>query len=151
MFRKKIQFAVVPGHGSPRRPFQKYDGDAGWDLYASREAWIEPGESLDIHTDIYVKLPRGIYLRITGRSSTLRIHNLIVNEAIIDNGYRGELYTCIHNLSDVAFHVTEGMRLAQMLVHKVEPVVWKHVSTSRIHRIETRNNRGSRGFGSTGV
>lgn len=149
MFGKsKVKFSTTPRHGSPRAPFRKYGGDAGWDLYASREEWIEPGQSADIHTDIYVKLPRGMYIRITGRSSTLRKHNLIVNEAIIDNGYRGELYTCIHNLSDQPFHVTEGMRLAQMLLHRIERVEWQRVP---MVDLQYDSDRGSRGFGSTGV
>ena len=132
------------GEGA-KRPFRKYPGDAGWDLYASRECTVQPGETADVHTDIYIDMPLRLYGRITGRSSSLRKHSLLVNEGIIDNGYTGELFVCVHNLGEEPFHVKPGMRLAQILFHVIEDVRWSEVSDI------TDGDRGSNGFGSTGV
>ena len=133
------------GEGA-KAPFKKHEGDAGWDLFTSEDCTIAPGETRDVHTNIKIDMPPFLYARITGRSSTLRKHNLLVNEGIIDNGYTGEMFVCVHNLGDEPFHVTKGMRLAQILFHVIEDVRW-----SQVDSIEPApGKRGNNGFGSTG-
>ena len=127
-------------------PYKKYSGDAGWDLYVSRPTVIQPNETKDVHTDIKIDMPPYLYARIVGRSSTLRNHNLIVNEGIIDNGYIGELFICVHNIGDKPFKVERGMRLAQVLFHSIEDVRWSEVD--KIY--PSPGKRGEAGFGSTG-
>lgn len=130
-----------------KTPFKKHIGDAGWDLYISEDCVIRPHETKDVHTGIKIKMPPFTYARITGRSSTLRKHKLLVNEAIIDNGYTGELFICVHNLSNQDFMVTKGMRLAQVLFHTIQDIRWAQVD--RIQSIA--GERGDEGFGSTGL
>lgn len=133
------------GEGA-KAPFKKHTGDAGWDLYVSRPCDIAPGETVDVHTDIKISMPPFLYARITGRSSSLRKHGLLVNEGIIDNGYTGELFVCVHNMTDKVFHVKRGMRLAQVLFHYIEDIRWAQVDEIR----PTPGRRGDNGFGSTG-
>ena len=140
---KYVEFKLGDG---AKKPFKRYTGDAGWDLYVSRECTVQPGETVDVRTDIYIDMPLRLYGRITGRSSSLRKHSLLVNEGIIDNGYSGELFICVHNLGDKPFHVKPGMRLAQILFHVIEDVRW-----SEVEEISSSKERGSNGFGSTGV
>lgn len=140
---KYMEFALGK---NAKKPFKKYSGDAGWDLFVSRDCDIAPGETVDVHTDIFINMPARTYARIVGRSSTLRKHNLMVNEGIIDNGYTGELYVCIHNLGTETFHVKQGMRLAQVLFGTIEDVRWSEVDEI----ITGPSKRGSNGFGSTG-
>lgn len=101
---------------------------------------------MDVHTDICIDMPPYLFARIIGRSSTLRKHQLIVNEGIIDNGYTGELFVCVHNVSDKPFHVKQGMRLAQVLFHTIEDVRWSEVDEIA----PVAGKRGNAGFGSTG-
>lgn len=130
-----------------KTPYKKYSGDAGWDLFVSDTVIIPPGETVDVHTDIKISMPPYLFARIVGRSSTLRKHKLLVNEAIIDNGYTGELFVCVHNLDpNKPFTVEKGMRLAQVIFHPIEDVRW-----SEVDEIEaTPGKRGNNGFGSTG-
>lgn len=134
------------GEGA-KAPFKQHTGDAGWDLYVSRDCIIPVGATVDVHTDIKIDMPPYVYARITGRSSTLRKHKLLVNEAIIDNGYTGEMFVCVHNMGDKPFHVKKGMRLAQVLFHVIEDVRWSQVKEIK----PTPGRRGNDGFGSTGV
>ena len=134
------------GHGATA-PYKKYRGDAGWDLTVSRDCVIPPNATCDVHTDIKIDMPPYLYARIVGRSSTLRKHKLIVNEGIIDNGYTGELFVCVHNISDKPFHVKAGMRLAQVLFHTIEDVRWSEVEEI----VPSAGRRGNAGFGSTGL
>lgn len=133
------------GEGA-KAPYKKHVGDAGWDLFISRDCVIPAGATMDVHTDIKINMPPYLYARIVGRSSTLRKHMLMVNEGIIDNGYTGELFVCVHNMSDKPFHVKQGMRLAQVLFHSIEDIRWAEVDEI----IPAPGRRGDAGFGSTG-
>ena len=130
-----------------KAPFKKHTGDAGWDLFVSRDCDIPAGSTVDVHTDIKIDMPPYLYARIVGRSSTLRKHGLLVNEGIIDNGYTGELFVGVHNMTDKVFHVKRGMRLAQVLFHVIEDVRWCEVDELKVRE---GNVRGNNGFGSTG-
>lgn len=140
---KYIEYTL--GEGA-KRPYKKYSGDAGWDLYVSRPCTIQPGETADVHTDLQISMPPKTYARITGRSSTLRKHGLLVYEGIIDNGYTGEMFVCVHNLGKEPFHVEEGMRLAQVIFGSIDDVRWSEVDEIR----PDPRKRGNAGFGSTG-
>ena len=129
-----------------RAPYKKHTGDAGWDLFVSRDCTIPAGATMDVHTDIRISMPPFLYGRITGRSSSLRKHGLLINEGIIDNGYTGELFVCIHNMNDKPFAVKKGMRLAQIIFHYIEDVRWAEVNEIK----PVPGKRGNDGFGSTG-
>ena len=140
---KYVEFEVSEGG---RKPYKKYSGDAGWDLFVSRPVDIAPGETVYVHTDIKINMPPKTFARITGRSSTLRKHGLLVYEGIIDNGYTGEMFACVHNLGKETFHVEPGMRLAQMIFGTIEDIRWCPVEEIKADP----RRRGNAGFGSTG-
>ncbi len=127
-----------------RLPTQAHDGDAGWDLYTSRQIVISPNSFTDVHVDIAVALPKGTWAMITGRSSTIRKYHLRVETAIIDNGYRGEMYVGVWNHNDYEITIPVGTRLAQMILFESVPVKW-------IKEFKLPNSsRGIGGFGSSG-
>lgn len=130
-----------------QKPYKGYSDDAGWDLFTCGDCDIPAGETVDVHTGISLDMPKDVYCRLTGRSSTLRTHCLLVNEGIIDSGFTGELYLSVHNLSDRVFHVKHGMRLGQMLFHRVEDVRFEETDHIQL----TVNGRNNRGYGSTGT
>jgi dUTP pyrophosphatase len=141
----KIYFQILPGEGSPRVPTKAYPGDAGWDLYVSRDVVIPAYSFTDIHTDIAIALPEGLWGRITGRSSTLRKYGLLVNEGIIDNGYRGELFIGVFNLINHDRFIPAGTRLAQLILHwLVEDLQWEPTI------VLPPSQRQDKGFGSSG-
>ena len=141
----KIYFQLLPGEGSPRVPTKTYPGDAGWDLYVSRDVVIPARSFTDIHTDIAIAMPEGLWGRITGRSSTLRKYGLLVNEGIIDNGYRGELFAGVFNLTDHDRFVPAGARIAQLIFHwLIEDLQWEPTM------VLPPSQRQGRGFGSSG-
>lgn len=129
------------------KPFRAYYGDAGWDLYTCEECDIPAGETVDVHTGLAINMPEGVYCEVTGRSSTLRVHHLLVNRGIIDNGYTGELCVNVYNPSNCVFHVKQGMRLGQLLFHRIEDVRFEETDHIQF-KIGGRNNCG---YGSTGT
>ncbi len=136
-----IEFKVS---GKGKMPTQAYTADAGYDLYVSRKVTIAPKTFVDVHTDISGHLPDGIWGRITGRSSTLRKHGLQVQEGIIDNGYRGELFVGVWNLTDKPVTIEIGHRIAQIILHNSISVRWIKVKKLK------PSDRNTKSFGSSG-
>lgn len=128
-----------------RIPTRSHAGDAGFDLYATQFANVQPGEYVEIATDVRLALPPNTWGLLVGRSSTAR-KNLVVNQAIIDNGYTGPMYFGVHNVGvkDVNIHV--GDRIAQIIPM---PLLAANMPVVEISEMPA-TDRGDAGFGSTG-
>lgn len=122
-------------------------GDAGIDLPAADETWVPSGAFGSVPIEVSVELPEGYWGWIIQRSSTFWKKHLMVNQAVIDNGYRGQLFVAVFNLDAVTYRVRKGERLAQLvLVPLVEPQLI-HITPDEF---STETIRGTSGFGSTG-
>lgn len=135
---------VLVKQGDGRVPSRAHETDAGFDLYVSRPAVIEPNQFMDIHTDVQIAMPDGVWARIEGRSSTLRKRGLLVNTGIIDTGYTGELFAGVWNLTDEPVKVEVGERLAQLIFCPM--VIPELVMATQL----PETDRGTSGFGSSG-
>jgi dUTP pyrophosphatase len=140
-----LQVAVTRPEG--KLPVKVRAGDAGYDLYVSDPVVIWPDTFVDVDCGIRIQLPAGCWGRITGRSSTLRKRGLLVNEAVIDGGYIGPIYTGVWNLSRTPVHVAAGERLAQLVLHRIESVEVMTADESELYSVD---GRGNDGFGSSG-
>lgn len=120
-------------------------GDAGLDLYCSEDVTILPGRFEDIPVGVSVELPGGFWGLLTGRSSTLRKRGLMVAQGVIDQGYRGPLFTGVWNLTAEPVRVSRGERLAQLILVPL----WEGGVESVLFL--SGSSRGSAGFGSSGL
>lgn len=145
--RGELRGDVVKFCGGGERPTRDYEGDAGFDLYTEGNWVIGPSEFVDIPCGISVELPEGVWAMIVGRSSTLRKRGLLVMPGIIDNGWRGELFAGVQNLSqEQEVKVSDGERVAQLIPY---PLVASRLEWQRVSKLG-ESDRGARGFGSTG-
>lgn len=129
-------------------PMRAHPEDAGADLYAAEDVVIEPGQRALVGTGIAIALPVGTVGLIHPRSGLAVKHGLsIVNTpGTIDAGYRGELKVCLINTDpETPVAITQGMRVAQLVVQRVELVDF--VEATELDDTE----RGSGGYGSTGT
>ncbi len=119
---------------------------AGMDLVAAVDVTIAPGERKLVPTGLKVAVPEGYELQLRPRSGLALKHGISLpnTPATIDADYRGELQVILINFGSESFAVTRGDRIAQMLVQRVEPVVFREVD------VLPESGRGSGGFGSTG-
>lgn len=140
-----LQFGAVDPMSQHQVPTKSHDNDAGFDLYTSEEVFIEPGEFRDLPTNVWVALPDRWWGLVTGRSSALRRHGLLVHSGVIDAGYRGELYAGAFNLSKETVVVRPGQRLAQFI-----PVPLPDLTAVWTAGDPPPGTRGDAGFGSTG-
>ncbi|HLO75946.1 MAG TPA: dUTP diphosphatase, partial [Magnetospirillum sp.] len=89
----------------------------------------------------------GFEAQVRPRSGLAAKHGVTVlnSPGTIDADYRGELGVILINLGEVAFTITRGMRIAQMVVAPVVQATL--VETAELPATE----RGAGGFGSTGT
>ena len=129
-------------------PTYAHDTDAAADLYAMENTVLEP-KSLGnkIRTGVKIQLPEGWQALIIPRSSigaktALRLSNSV---GLIDSGYRGELGVLYDNISDEAYTINAGDRIAQLLVMP------SYRFQAKVVDILADSDRGEGGFGSSGV
>ena len=124
---------------------------AGYDLYANSNDVIEAGNNKLVKTKIKIKIPDNYCGQIWPRSSLSLNHGIETGAGIIDSDYQGELGVVLFNHSDKAFKITEGMRIAQIVI---VPICNKDIDicTSNEDFIKqfSSSERGDGGFGSTG-
>jgi len=121
---------------------------AGLDLRANITEAIElqPLQRMLIPTGLFIELPEGFEAQVRPRSGLAAKHGIsIVNTpGTIDPDYRGEIKVILVNLSDVAYILNPGERIAQMVIARFEHIVWKQVEKL------AETDRGEGGFGHTG-
>ncbi|WKD59154.1 dUTP diphosphatase [Corynebacterium caspium] len=142
--------AIKKLHPQAQLPVRAHHDDAGADLFAVTTQVLQPGERALIPTGIALELPVGTVGLIHPRSGlAARFGISIVNSpGTIDAGYRGEIKVCLINLDPTnAFTVEPGMRIAQLLVQKVELVDF-HETTELDSTARGMGGYGSTGFGS---
>jgi dUTP pyrophosphatase len=128
----------LPALGTP--------GAAGYDIASAEDGRLAPLERRLFRTGFAIAVPQGFECQIRPRSGLALRHGvtLVNTPATIDSDYRGELMIMLVNLGADLVEVTRGMRIAQMVVARVEPVTFRAVEEL------PGTERGEGGFGSTG-
>ena len=130
-------------------PFYAPPSSAGMDLKANIDEPITLGplERAMVPTGLFIALPEGTEAQIRPRSGLAAKHGITVlnTPGTIDADYRGEIKVILVNLSNEAFTINPGERIAQMVVARYEKVEWDIVETL------DDTERGAGGFGSTGT
>ncbi|MCL4398121.1 dUTP diphosphatase [Patescibacteria group bacterium] len=126
-------------------PEYKTAGAVAFDLPVRNEEVIAPGEVKLVATGLGLKIPKGYFLWIAPRSSTLLKHHLLASAGVIDQDYCGnedEIHVQIINVSREPVKIERGWRLAQGIFVKFSKFEFTEV------RVMTNKSRG--GFGTTG-
>jgi len=126
-------------------PTKANEFDAGWDLYASEDAIIDPSKTELISTDISFAIPEGYVGLIWDRSGMAAKRGLHRFAGVIDSGYRGEIKVCLWNSSDKYCVINAGERIAQILFQEAPSFTMVEVNSLE------DTDRGTGGFGSSGL
>ena len=122
---------------------------AGVDLKANIEESIvlNPLQRTLVPTGLYLALPPGYEAQVRPRSGLAIKKGITVlnSPGTIDADYRGEVCVILVNLSDQPFEITDGERIAQMVIARHEQAEWVEVATL------DETERGAGGFGHTGM
>ncbi|WP_419213274.1 dUTP diphosphatase [Maribacter sp. X9] len=130
-------------------PHYETSSSAGMDLRAdlSEPVTLQPLERAIIKTGLFIELPVGVEAQVRPRSGLAAKKGITVLNApgTIDADYRGEVGVILVNLSNEAYTIENGERIAQMVIAKHERASWESVTEL------SETSRGEGGFGSTGV
>ena len=140
-FKKLNENAIVPTYGS--------EFAAGADLYActnGETVTFAPSETKLIKTGIAMEIPEGYAGLIYARSGIANKRGLAPSNkvGVVDSDYRGEIMVSLHNHSLTEQSITDGERIAQMVIAPFLKVEYTEVEEL------TDTARGEGGFGSTG-
>ncbi|MBO4307542.1 MAG: dUTP diphosphatase [Bacteroidales bacterium] len=133
-------------------PLPQYETSqsAGMDLRAylpDGPIVLKPMERGLVKTGLFMELPAGYEAQVRPRSGLAIKKGITVlnSPGTIDADYRGEICVILINLSQEEFVVTDGERIAQMVIARHEQA--DIIEVSEISDTE----RGTGGFGHTGV
>jgi dUTP pyrophosphatase len=133
-----------------KHPLPKYETEAsaGMDIRADLDdpVFLKPLERALISTGLYIELPLGYEAQVRPRSGMAIKHGITVlnTPGTIDADYRGEIKIIMVNLSNKEFEITDGERVAQLIIARHEKAEWDDVKELN------DTERGTGGFGHTG-
>lgn len=130
------------------KPEYATPGSAGLDLHAciDHDIYLQPGVRFTCPTGIAIQLPEGFEAQVRPRSGLAKKNGVTVlnSPGTVDSDYTGEVGVILINLGDVAHKISNGDRIAQLVI---APFVRAElVQTDELFETE----RGEGGFGSTG-
>jgi dUTP pyrophosphatase len=127
-----------------------YESDSGFDLYSNEEVIIPPFGRALIPTGVFFDLPQDFEIQVRSKSGLAINQGLMVlnSPGTVDEGYTGEIKVIIFNTNNTEFTITKGMKVAQAVVARAITGRW--VNLVQVDKIEDKD-RGSKGFGSTGI
>ena len=146
-----VRLLIRRKEGCEDLPLPRYmsAGASGMDLYAAVEGdiVIQPGQVGLVPTGLHIALPPGYEAQVRPRSGLALKQRISVLNApgTVDSDYRAEVRVILANLGDEPFTVQRGMRIAQMIISRVERA--EIIEVEELD--ETQRQFG--GFGSTGL
>ena len=145
-----MQIKIQKFYPDVKLPEKKTTGAAAMDIaaYCPKANIILPvGETVLIPTGFCLEIPEGYFIEIRPRSGFSSKENILIpnSPGTIDSDYRGQVFVPLFNLSKSPFTVTNGLRIAQMLVCRSIGINW-----TLVDEISLNTERGAGGFGSTG-
>lgn len=156
----KIEVEVLEGG---KLPCKAHPTDAGFDVFATDDIVLYPGQVVKHPLNIRFKLPKGTWARIETKSG-LGSKGQFVYAGVIDESYRGVPHAIMTNLNwnTTPFLDTDGERNVHLnpeaiTIKKGEKVAQVTMNPhsneffiAQVEKVSTDTDRGEGGFGSTG-
>lgn len=99
-------------------PKQGREGDAGYDFFLKENVTLKAHQVTVIDTGVCVELPKG-YAGLLAMRSSICKKNLIIQQPLIDENYRGEIHGMIYSDNDEDLTFSAGERLYSLYVFPV--------------------------------
>ncbi len=141
----RIEVEVLEGGTLPQKA---HPTDAGFDLYATEDIEIRPGQIIKHPLNIHFKLPANSWGSIQTKSG-LGSKGMLVFAGVIDQDYRGVPHVIATNLNyeqNVPIVIKKGQKIAQMTMQPHSTAFF----VKQVDTVVSDTLRGAGGFGSTG-
>lgn len=137
--KKVEESAIIPAYQT--------SGSAGFDLHASEDFVVLPGQTATVSTGLSFEIPEGFELQVRPRSGlAARLGIQVANSpGTIDSDYRGTVKVILYNSGVKNFPVSIGDRIAQGVIAPYIRADFEPVESL------SSTERGANGFGSTGT
>lgn len=146
----KVQVRVYSKDLMFNLPSYTDSGCSGMDVRANIKEKIRlyPLERVLIPTGLRFELPENMEIQVRPRSGLALKQGITVlnTPGTVDESYRGEVGVILINLSNKLVVIEPGDRIAQLVFSDVTKV-----SLVEIEEIDENTERGSKGFGDSGV
>lgn len=141
-----VPIRISPLHPDARMPVYASAGASGADLFSVEKVSIPYGGHALVKCGFAIQIPFGFEAQIRSRSGlALKKEVAVLNSpGTIDSDYRGEIGVILRNYGRETFHIEVGDRIAQMVIAPVQRADFQVADLDD-------TDRGSAGFGSTGV
>ena len=153
----QIKVEVLDGG---KMPTKAHATDAGWDLYATEDITIYPGQVMKHPLNIRLQLPSNTWAEVASKSG-LGAKGLMVYAGVIDQSYRGIPHVVFTNLwiidkvdeqgfplmRTTPIVIKKGEKLAQLIINSYSESFYM----TQVDKVDTDTDRGGAGFGSSGV
>jgi len=140
----KIRDVKTPTRGTSQ--------SAGLDFYVPNDfvtACLKQGDAVFIPSGIKIDVPNDFALIAFNKSGVALKKNLSVGACVVDSDYQGEVHLHVYNFANTPVTIEPGEKLVQMVLL---PVSYVDVTVVKENDLfETETQRGTGGFGSTGI
>jgi len=143
-----LPYAVI--HPDAVHPKYNYDSDSGFDLYSVEDVTIPPFGRALVPSGLCFDIRDGFEIQVRTKSGLAINQGLMVlnSPGTVDNGYTGEVKGIIFNTNPTEVTIPKGMKFGQAVLCPVVNGAW--VGLNQVDKIN-KKERGSNGFGSTGI
>ena len=146
----KINISFV-NESDNQDPDWETSGSAGFDLRASENGSIGPNDFKVVPTGLFFDLPENFEIQVRPRSGLAAKKGVTVlnSPGTIDSDYTGEIKVILINHGKKSFDIAKGDRIAQAVIATV--TAKNIIQLNKVSKIEKDTERGTGGFGSTGI
>ena len=142
VYKKLTPDAVTPKYN--------YESDSGFDLYSTEDVVVKGLGRCLVPTGLSFDIGEMHEIQVRSKSGLAINEGLFVlnSPGTVDSGYNGEIKVIIFNTNQHEYIIKKGTKIAQAVLCPVASGMWVElVETNKLNDKE----RGSNGFGSTGI
>lgn len=142
-----MKVKIKKTHPNGKIPTYATDGSGAFDFYSAEDRTVFSQFPSAINLGVAMEIPAGHVMLLFPRSSIgkktwLRMANSV---GVIDSDYRGTIHALYDNIALERQEINKGDRSAQGMIIPIPKVEFEEVEEL------TATERGSGGFGSTGI
>jgi len=128
--------------------------NAGIDFFIPNDIDVDitlrPNESILIPSGIKVSLPKNYCLIAFNKSGVATKYNLQVGACVVDENYKGEIHLHLTNIGENYITLKRGQKIIQFVPIKQKYFKLQEVKSHEQWEVKDNDERGDKGFGSTG-
>lgn len=152
-YEPPVKIQMIKDHPDAKPPRTAYNGtSAAFDLASVEDVIIPPFNDMVVPVGLRLSIDENdpYYMMVHMRSSFGFKKGIQCHQGIIDAGYSGDFGIKVFNRTALPLNINKGEYFAQVVVHKKPQIQFVELNNEEWKEYESRQQRGSGGFGSSG-